>query len=175
MGHMTRALKMSSTWCHLKKESPICIMLVGLLINGWAIPHLMPYFQVPLLHLTSLPDALSLHCDVSLQRSTVVSNPCFVNFSWSHFSLSQDLFEMLLTFMYNNSSLGEAADQQTLEYPGNETSMLCYRKKRFLESLDDAKLWLNWQQIRICMQRGRYRMLSHLGKVPFYGGTLEWC
>jgi hypothetical protein len=71
---------------------------------------LMPYFQVPLLHLTSLPDALSLHCDVSLQRSTVVSNPCFVNFSWSHFSLSQDLFEMLLTFMYNNSSLGEAAD-----------------------------------------------------------------
>jgi hypothetical protein len=25
------------------------------------------------------------------------------------------------------------------------------------------------------MQRGRYRMLSHLGKVPFYGGRLEWC
>jgi hypothetical protein len=41
--------------------------------------------------------------------------------------------------------------------------------------LDGAKLWLNWQQIRICMQRGRYQMLSHLGKVPFYGGRLEWC
>jgi hypothetical protein len=53
---------------------------------------LMPYFQVPLLHLASLPDALSLHCDVSLQRSTVVNTPFFVNFSWSHLCLSLKTF-----------------------------------------------------------------------------------
>jgi hypothetical protein len=41
---------------------------------------LMPYFQVPLLHLASLPDALSLHCDVSLQRSTAVSTPTLLIF-----------------------------------------------------------------------------------------------
>lgn len=134
MGHMTRALKMSSTWCHLKKESPICIMLVGLLINGWAIPLLMPYFQVPLLHLASLPDALSLHCDISLQRSTVVSTPFFVNFSWSHFSLSlsQDLFEMLLTFMYNNSSLVKLLTSKLLNIQATRIACFVRGKKDFL-------------------------------------------